>query len=633
MQPTSLMEWALWNAERGFRVFPIKPGAKYPPLMKRPYEHATTDPGQVMLWWLENPDANIGIDTSDLLVVDVDKKGNRDGYQALHALGIESDDTYVVSTPSGGQHRYYRVDHPVAGSVETLGVGVDTRGFHNYVLGAGSVTAAGRYDPSTDGRVIQAPECVRTRTSPPKARDEAPLIDLDTPSAIALAREFARNAEPAIEGERGDEHTYKVACRVREFGVSEDMCFEILLDLWNETCDPPWEPDHLRKKVESAYLYGIAQPGSAHPDVLFESVNVDPEPQAPMPSSKWWNAEDYDDDFDDEWLFWEVAPKVGVGLLISPPSGGKTTVETHLADCIRTGDKFFGVDPDVTGSSIILASEAFPSLKKRLRALRKTDTPNRIHARPVAALASPRTWAGLCDEVISEAETLNARFGEPVRLICLDTLAASGMLADENDNAQAALCMTLLAGLAQRLQCFVLVTHHTTKSGKTERGASALRGGADSVWEIQHDENSPVYTLEQTKNRDGPTKSIGCFTLEPKVLKYDSRGRPVTTAEISTGAPAPKRPSGRPVKADKFMEALDNTISVPNGSDVRDGAVKKYDLRKEFRQAAGFPDGKSQNGNVKSAFDRCVTYFLSTAEIECVLLDGVEFIRKKDITI
>lgn len=629
MQPATKLEWALWNADRGFRVFPIAPGAKYPPLMKRPYEHATTDIGQILTWWLTHPDANIGIDTSDMLVVDVDKKGTRDGYEALRTLGIGADGTYVVSTPSGGQHRYYRVDQPVSGSVETLGVGVDTRGFHNYVLGAGSVTSAGHYHPTGDRGVIQAPECIRARSAPPRIRDEAPLIDLDTDAGIALAREYAANAAPAIEGERGDEHTYKVACRIREFGVSEDMCFEILLDLWNERCDPPWEAGHLRKKVESAYLYGLAQPGSAHPDVLFEGVNVDPEP--PPPRSRWFN---HGDDWRGsvKWLYKNVLPTTGVALLTASSQAGKTFVGLHLAHSLAVSGDFFGVTPKHQGGTIVLAAEGFGSIKHRMAALGADGARLPISVCPVGALAANGAWKAICADVRDRALEMREEFGTPVRLIIVDTLSASGVLDDENDNAKAATVMKAFAELSIALDALVFVMHHPPKSGHGERGAGAIRNNADYVMEIQRDGESVVRTLNLTKGRDAEQRSLGNFTLVPVPLGVDEDGDPIETMVLSVGTPSVDR--GRPpAHAEKFLEVLDNVLAVPGDCDVEGDAVEHDGFRTEWRIATGSYPRRDQRSNAHKAFTKLLEFYVKNLTVEEIVLEGGRYIRKKEIKI
>ncbi len=61
---------------------------------------------------------------------------------------------------------------------------------------------------------------------------------------------------PAIEGERGDAHTFRVGCRVaRGFGLDDDQAIEALAD-WNARCVPPWSDRELRAKLDHARRYG-----------------------------------------------------------------------------------------------------------------------------------------------------------------------------------------------------------------------------------------------------------------------------------------------------------------------------------------------------------------------------------------
>jgi hypothetical protein len=69
----TLLDEALRYASFGYRVFPCAPREKFPAT-----EHgcldATTDEDQIEKWWTEQPDANIGISTEGLLVLDIDKE-------------------------------------------------------------------------------------------------------------------------------------------------------------------------------------------------------------------------------------------------------------------------------------------------------------------------------------------------------------------------------------------------------------------------------------------------------------------------------------------------------------------------------------------------------------------------------
>jgi hypothetical protein len=62
--------------------------------------------------------------------------------------------------------------------------------------------------------------------------------------------------DPAIEGQGGDEHTFKVACRlVRGFGLTDSDALDLMRD-WNQTCVPPWTDRELQAKVAAAVKYG-----------------------------------------------------------------------------------------------------------------------------------------------------------------------------------------------------------------------------------------------------------------------------------------------------------------------------------------------------------------------------------------
>jgi len=65
-----------------------------------------------------------------------------------------------------------------------------------------------------------------------------------------VAQELARLG-PAVEGQDGDRRTFVAACLGEDFGLSPQE-FRPLLDRWNETCDPPWSPHDLEKKLASA---------------------------------------------------------------------------------------------------------------------------------------------------------------------------------------------------------------------------------------------------------------------------------------------------------------------------------------------------------------------------------------------
>lgn len=80
-----------------------------------------------------------------------------------------------------------------------------------------------------------------------------PREELD---AKQRARCYLSAVRPAVLGERGDHHTFKVCCRVvRGFALGNGDALEVLME-WNQRCDPPWSTKELERKIVHALLYG-----------------------------------------------------------------------------------------------------------------------------------------------------------------------------------------------------------------------------------------------------------------------------------------------------------------------------------------------------------------------------------------
>jgi Bifunctional DNA primase/polymerase, N-terminal len=106
------VERALGYAERGWPVFPCRPGTKEP-ATRHGFHDATTDPDEIRNWWRRWPDANLAVATGapGPDVLDVDHHGRRGhGYGALlrlrHAGLLDTSGT-IIRTPHGGLHIYF----------------------------------------------------------------------------------------------------------------------------------------------------------------------------------------------------------------------------------------------------------------------------------------------------------------------------------------------------------------------------------------------------------------------------------------------------------------------------------------------------------------------------------------------
>ena len=151
------LEHALALTKRGFKVFPIAPGKKAPPLLNDWPNKATSDPETIAQYWTPLPDANIGLHCNGMVVIDVDvAKGGDESLQLLEIkYGLPS--TLVARTPTGGRHIFFRHPFPVANTVGALGNGLDIRSSGGYVVAVGSSVDAGEYVWDTVAPIEDAP--------------------------------------------------------------------------------------------------------------------------------------------------------------------------------------------------------------------------------------------------------------------------------------------------------------------------------------------------------------------------------------------------------------------------------------------------------------------------------------------
>jgi bifunctional DNA primase/polymerase-like protein len=187
---SELLRAALAAADRGWHVFPLRPGQKAPAF--HGYDRcprtgvctaghvgwerrATADPDRIQAAWVDGGPyarSNIGIacGPSNLVVVDLDtakpddtppewvqaEPGVRDGQDVLAVLAEQlgeelPGDTYTVATPSGGLHLYFaapdgvRPGNTAGERGQGLGWKIDTRAHGGQVVAAGSTVGGRRY--------------------------------------------------------------------------------------------------------------------------------------------------------------------------------------------------------------------------------------------------------------------------------------------------------------------------------------------------------------------------------------------------------------------------------------------------------------------------------------------------------
>jgi hypothetical protein len=147
----------VYYAAHGFKIFPLfevtqspdgsfpctcKEGAHCPNTGKHPrtpngFHDATSDKAQMLRWWTQWPNANIGLCTGGrVLVLDVDMyKGGDESLDALEAKYGKLPETRQALTGARGQHRWFRLPEGVQiGCFNGFEDGLDVRADGGYVV-------------------------------------------------------------------------------------------------------------------------------------------------------------------------------------------------------------------------------------------------------------------------------------------------------------------------------------------------------------------------------------------------------------------------------------------------------------------------------------------------------------------
>ncbi|MBI3043464.1 MAG: bifunctional DNA primase/polymerase [Betaproteobacteria bacterium] len=240
---------ALRYLERGWSVIPIEPRSKRPVVSWLDFQSRRPTRAEVMHWFQQRPDANVGIVTgavSGLVVLDVDDRHG--GSESLSRLELSHGPlplTAEALTGGGGRHLYFA--HP-GGSVHNRVAfvpGMDVRGDGGCVVAPPSLHPGGKSYGWAPGR------------SPEEARLAAPprwLLRLLQPEGgraghpLSHWREVVRRRIP--EGERNNTIA-SLAGHLLRHGVDAEVVLE-LLAAWNRAqCDPPLPEDEVARVVDS----------------------------------------------------------------------------------------------------------------------------------------------------------------------------------------------------------------------------------------------------------------------------------------------------------------------------------------------------------------------------------------------
>jgi len=489
--------WAL----RGFRVFPLEVGKKTPALKNFP-TIATKDANVIRGWWkpdgLHDLDYNIGVLTTDMIVVDIDTKQGKQGLRSWTEFGSPFD-TLIVRTPSGGFHCYF--DGP--DSIGRIGFrdGLDLRSHNNYVVAPGSFVVeeekgvAGFYEIHREGTPARVPPSLAGELHAPGTRvAKDDLAEWDAPTAIANASAWLLTAPIATEYSGGDDTTYRVACRLtRDYALTIETAYHLMWTQWNERCLPPWDGPTLWKKIENADQYASGSTGAARPEMTFGTEVDIPSPSAPPAAAgtlAWGNALDGIDIPLRPWLVKELLMYQYITVLIGGGGMGKSTFTLVLAAHMAVGQSFMGYPATAPTRSIVYnAEDDLTEQSRKLLAICLLYRLDYYAVRKNILLISSEDWPitfayksnnqVMINEPHIKALIDMARDTD-IGMVGLDPAVELHNL-DENNPTDMKSFMSVLRRIAREANVAVVLGHHTSKGVAADTGNAEKSRGSTAI--------------------------------------------------------------------------------------------------------------------------------------------------------
>ena len=513
--PDKLKMIQTWTRQ-GIRVFPLPAGKKIPKVKWK--DVATTDPNQIQQWIDAGHDfgAVMGHFENEFgegyaVAIDQDVKSGPDGIAAFDAMkGGRGWDECTVSqtTSSGGKHTLFDASEPYSNSAVRFPAGIDVRGQGGYVK---------IYEPISELPIL--PPWLRSYLVTPTQRVELKVDPQDAERDIAQATEHLKRAQPAIEGQTGDNWTYQIACQMLDYGLSHETCLSLMAEYWNDRCEPPWEIDELERKVRNSWKYrtgdGHEQTAEArdegYAEVLDEAEALEVTKQAEKKARKERLRADFDGVYANEpafkdmrpprWRITNIMPETGIGLLVGPWASFKSFLMMELAFALCHGTQWLGAPIHRAANVAVLSGEGNFDLKTRVEAQvlhQSCDWPNNL-----------RLITRMPDfSVREEFEMFKDRCrAHQTDVLLIDTFARllpPGM--DENSAADVGRMIRWLDELWRETGLFVFCIHHMGKDTKRgSRGSSALPAGVDLILEVEGLELEDEAWLNMTKSKAAPT--------------------------------------------------------------------------------------------------------------------------------
>lgn len=479
------LELALAMIAMGASVFPLQPGGKKPLVGRtqggKGFLDASPDPHMAQIF-LSNPGKpNYGVafpEGSDIIVLDLDGGNDasnpdwKDDWQRLYDELGPPGLTYIVRTPSGGRHVYYRwrtdLYGPLPPGDEMLGWTV-RKPWKGYLVGPGSTIGDEVYEPVGLDTISDLPEAWARA-----AIAEAGQRHLAGPQVIQIKGGVA-DVKP------GHRHAYlrDKARHLVGVGLTGEVLFAAVMDINRQLAEPKTE-DAVRRAIgdaESKFAADPVAPDGSRPRQERQRSTTPAEPiELPFYTAAQVVAMP---EAEISWAWFGYLAHGAITELVGGPKVGKTTLIFDMVGALVSNEQFLDLRTD-PGPVVILTEQGPRSLREvlvRTALVERSDVHFLMH-RDVRG----QDWAVVVATAKAYCEAVGAR------VLVVDTLPAFAGLAGETENnagdaleAMTPLMECATAGLA------ILVNRHQRKGGagasieEAGRGSSAFSGAVDVI--------------------------------------------------------------------------------------------------------------------------------------------------------
>lgn len=451
---TKLYQAAVILAERGYRIFPCAPGGKHP-MVEHGCKAATNDLEQIDRWWTSKPNANIGLSTDGLLVVDIDV-----GSEWLDDSPDLAQDLTVAPlslTANGGQQFFFRQPDGVQwrNSQSALAEYVDIKVDGGYVVVPPSVLLGRltyRWAPGMELEV--APD---TLPLPPDWL-VAQLNDLPNRETKEKTQFECGNAIPS--GLR-NATLARLAGVMRRAGMSEQEIAAALHEVNRLRCRPPLDREEVEAIARSIARY---DPDLATVAFVEDQWQQDTQRAKPRLFPTITSAELDAAQYELEYLINGVLVRGQPGVIAGPKKTLKTNISIDLALSLSEAEPFLdrfdvklarrvGVMSGESGAATIQETARRVA---RAKSLELKSCSNVVWCFDVPQLDKKQHIVEM--RRIIEEHALDVLILDPTYLM---------MLSIGNDAGNLFIVGSLLKGLGQLAQdtgCTPILCHHLKKS-------------------------------------------------------------------------------------------------------------------------------------------------------------------------